>query len=85
MTRKLLLGKNLLAWCRKHRISRDCVYYLMNNVEAQPRTGTALQLAKALEVDVAWLIDPDTDFPARPAKPASQQEPLTKEAFHSGR
>jgi len=32
-----------------------------------PRADVALRLARALEVDVRWLIDDEQDFPAVPA------------------
>jgi transcriptional regulator with XRE-family HTH domain len=32
-----------------------------------PRADNALRLARALGVGLAWLVDPETDFPAVPA------------------
>ena len=61
---RLLETANISAVGRKAGINPNTLAQILNG-KNRPMAGTALNLARALEVDLYWLLDDKMDWPPR--------------------
>lgn len=66
--RGLLLGQNIRAIARESGIPRTTLQGLLNS-NRQPHASTVQRIARALHVDVGWLLDDSRRWPPVPPTP----------------